>query len=480
MQKDYSEYFDFQLKPQQHIAFKSLANFSQNPDLKVFILRGYAGTGKTSLMSGYIKFLDQMEIPYRLLASTGRASKILNDKTKSISSTIHSLIYRFTELDDDLEQLSMLQNKMAVDDKGQLSLVFDLRKIESTSECIYIVDEASMVSDNPDTGLSFAKFGSGKLLNDLLAFDKNGKFVFVGDPCQLPPVGQAISPALSKVHVEKSFRVATVDFELTEIHRQSKNSGIVGASMRLRELHQKNPTDKWAKFPLKGYQNIRLYNSHASLINAYIGMVKQYGFEYAGMLCQTNRHCADINAILRKSLGRHDQSLQAGDILLVTQNNYLVNLVNGDLVEVMDTGSREYRAGLRFLQVKVQELVSKKVYNVLLVEDILQSIATNLNHKQHKDLYIDYYKRMINRGINQKDPAFKENMFADPYLNALKAVYGYALTCHKGQGGEWEEVFLYLDNKIQGLPRPGVYQWVYTAVTRARQQLHVVNDWFVS
>jgi ATP-dependent exoDNAse (exonuclease V) alpha subunit len=479
MQLEHSDCFDFQLKPQQIKAFQALTQFANSLEQKVFILRGYAGTGKTSLMSGYIKFLDKQKIPFKLLASTGRASKILSDKTNTASRTIHSLIYRFRDLDDDLEQVSMMQESISVDDKGQLSLVFDLRAIDSSTECIYIIDEASMVADDPEQGLSFAKYGSGKLLYDLVEYDKNGKFVFVGDPCQLPPVGQDLSPALSRERVERSFNITAVDFELTEIHRQAKNSGIVRASMLLRDLQRNNPMVKWAKFPFKGFANIHLHSSHVSLINAYINTVKQRGFEHASMICQTNRHCFDINAVLRKSLGRNDHVLKAGDILLVTQNSYLVNLVNGDLVEVLDTGDREYRAGLGFLQVKLRELASKMVYNVLLVEDVLLSKATNLNHRQHKSLYIDYYKRMLARGIHQKDSAFKEIMLTDPYLNALKAVYGYALTCHKGQGGEWEEVFLYLDNKIQGLPRPGIYQWVYTAVTRARQKLHVVNDWFV-
>ena len=178
-------------------------------------------------------------------------------------------------------------------------------------------------------------------------------------------------------------------------------------------------------------------------------------------------------------MGKSSNLIETGDILLVTQNNYLTNLVNGDLVKVIQTGKNEYRCGLSFLQVEVQELVSKHTFNVLLVEDILYSISTNLNNKQHKDLMIDYYHRMKEKGIKQKDQAFKDKMLTDPYLNALKAVYGYALTCHKSQGGEWNEVFLYLDNKIHGIPKPGIYQWLYTAVTRAKETLHIVNDWFI-
>jgi superfamily I DNA/RNA helicase len=165
---------------------------------------------------------------------------------------------------------------------------------------------------------------------------------------------------------------------------------------------------------------------------------------------------------------------------MVTQNNYVAALVNGDQVIVKKIGAQENKCGLSFIQVEVEELFSKKTYELLLLEDILYSIGTNLNPKQHKDLMIDFFRRMQKKGIKQKDKMFKENMLKDAYLNALKAVFGYAITCHKSQGGEWDEVFLYLDNKIHGLGKPEIYQWWYTAVTRAKNNLHIVDDWFIN
>ena len=477
--KEGEKYFEFDLKPQQVKAFAGLQNFVEKSSDKIFILKGYAGTGKTTLMGGFIKWLGEKENIYSLLASTGRAAKVLSDKTNTGATTIHSHIYVYKDLDDDLEALSCKQEHLAIDDKGQISLVFDLKMINAQFEKIYIIDEASMVADIPDTGGSFAKFGSGELLKDLLAYDTKGKFIFVGDPCQLPPIGQDISPALSKLYIEQKYKHLVQQIELTEIIRQASANGIIAASLLLRNLHITNPPVTFASFPLKGHSNISLHSSHASLLNSYIQKIKANGFEYSTLICQTNRHCSDLNKIIRASLGKLSNFIESGDILLVTQNNYLTNLVNGDLVRVIQTGKKEYRCGLSFLQVEVQELVSKHTFNVLLVEDILYSISTNLNNKQHKDLMIDYYHRMKNKGIKQKDQAFKDKMLTDPYLNALKAVYGYALTCHKSQGGEWNEVFLYLDNKIHGIPKPGIYQWLYTAVTRAKETLHVVNDWFI-
>ncbi len=475
-----NSYFDIDLVPAQQKAFEGLQAFVKSRNDKVFILKGYAGTGKTTLMSGFIKWLAENQHIFSLLASTGRAAKILSDKTRNSASTIHSLIYVFTDLDDDLETMSAKQQDLAVDDKGQISLIFEVKTIDSTTEKIYIVDEASMVSDVPDTGGSFAKFGTGELLKDLFSYDTKGKFVFVGDPCQLPPVGQSLSPALSKDYIEKKYRLAVNQFELTDIIRQASTNGIVGASLSLRKLQAANLAVKFANFPLKGHNNINLHSSHVNLVNQYIQTVKDNGFEYSTLICQTNRHCSDLNKIIRLSLGKDGNLVEPGDILMVTQNNYLTGLVNGDIVKVLKTGTREYRCGLRFLNVEVCEFASKQIYNILMVEDILYSIATNLNNKQHKDLMFDYYFRMKEKNIPQKSPMFRERMLTDPYLNALKAVYGYALTCHKGQGGEWNEIFLYLDNKIHGLPKPGIYQWMYTAVTRAKNTLHLVSDWFIS
>jgi len=474
-----AKYFDFPLKLRQEKAFTALRQFISGQGTKAFVLKGYAGTGKTTLMGGLIKWMTEDKISFSLLASTGRAAKILSNFTKNEAHTIHSQIYIFKDLSENLEEISKLQDNLAVDDKGQISLMFDLRPIQSNIEKIYIVDEASMVADIPDRSGSFARYGSGELLNDLLMYDTKGKFIFVGDPCQLPPINQNISPALTPEYLKEKYRINVQEFELTEIVRQSKNNGIIEASFKLRNLYQTNPLVKFGNLPVKGYNNIELHGSHASLLQNYIEKLKTKGFEYSTLLCQTNKHCTDLNKIIRSSLNRTDEYIKAGDLIMITQNNYLSKLVNGDLAIVKQTGNKEYRCGLSFLQVSVEELASKSNYNLLLVEDILYSNSTNLNSKQHKDLMIDYYKRMKEIGINQKDRAFKDNMMKDPYLNALKAVYGYALTCHKSQGGEWSEVYLYLDNKIHGIPKPGIYQWWYTAVTRAKENLHVVNDWFI-
>ncbi|NLE34143.1 MAG: AAA family ATPase [Bacteroidales bacterium] len=478
---DITSLFPFPPKPGQARAAKMLDHFIQDPGGKAFLLKGYAGTGKTTMIYALIRWLERQNIRFRLLASTGRAAKVLSDITERMASTIHSHIYKFTDLNQDLEEMADNSEK-AYSNKypAQLCLLFEMTPIISTATTIYIVDEASMVSDLIDRAPTFAKYGSNNLLKDLFDFDKNSKFIFVGDPCQLPPVGQKFSPALSKQYLFEEYNIEAEEFELTEIIRQESQSGILETATRLRSYYFQPPANSWPPlFPFRNKDNISLHPSHASLITAYISNLKNNGYVNSTMVCQSNALCHEINKMVKANVTSHAIELRAGDLLMVTQNNYIVDLVNGDLVEILDVGASEYRAGMQFIEVEVRELASKEIYRTLLINDILISTAQNINEAQHRSLFIDYYKRMKELGIKQKSQAFKDGMLKDPYLNALRAVYGYALTCHKTQGGEWDEVYLYTDNKTTGIPQPGVYQWLYTAVTRAKKSLHCVDDWYM-
>ena len=186
-----------------------------------------------------------------------------------------------------------------------------------------------------------------------------------------------------------------------------------------------------------------------------------------------------LTQLLRPALGIHSQLLSVGDLLLVTQNNYISGLMNGDLVIVEDVVIQEKRAGLTFLKVSIKELMSQKTYSQLLIAEVLYGNFTNITAEQQKELFIDFYIRMKKRGIRQKSKEFDDQMLEDPYLNALRAVFGYALTCHKAQGGEWEHVYLDIPRHFPLQEKPYVYQWVYTAMTRASKELYVVNDFWV-
>lgn len=168
-----------------------------------------------------------------------------------------------------------------------------------------------------------------------------------------------------------------------------------------------------------------------------------------------------------------------GDLLLVTQNNYISGLMNGDMIVVESVSMKERRAGLTFLNVSVKELFTGKVYNQLLIAEILYGQQTNISQSQQKELFVDFYYRMKDKGIKQSSKAFNDAMLKDDYLNAIRAVYGYALTCHKAQGGEWNRVYMDVPRNLPYMEKPYVYQWMYTAMTRASHDLYMVRDYWV-
>lgn len=469
------------LKKDQQRAFERLIEFIRDNKAKVFILKGYAGTGKTTMVKVLIKELHRQNLSYSLLASTGRAAKILSNITNEQAQTIHSEIYTYQGLSEDLENVVRERERTGIDSTGQILIRFDLEQIarKDTDAWYYIVDESSMVSNAEDKTATQAVFGNGRLLQDLLNYDAVGKFIFVGDACQLPPIQQKISPALSVPYFRDVFNIQAEEVELTEIIRQEAGNDLVLASQRLRKLYFNPPSIKWAKFPFRGYKNIHLINSQVDLLQRYIDDVKKNGFNYATLLCQSNRQCDTLTQFLRPAFGITSPLLSPGDLLLVTQNNNVSGLMNGDLVVVKSVEIKEKRAGLTFLKISVEELFTKKEYSQLMIADILYANQTNLSQPQQKELFVDFYIRMKRRGIGQKHPMFEQMLLEDPYMNALRAVFGYALTCHKAQGGEWNHVYLDIPRSFPLREKPYVYQWAYTAITRAKEELYTVNDFWV-
>ena len=473
---------DIVLTKGQQTAFDSFLTFLKNDNIKVFILKGYAGTGKTTLMKTFVAEMQKQNLSFSLLASTGRAAKILSNVTGHEAKTIHSEIYKFTDLNNDLEKVVEEREKTKTDSSGQLYLNFELNcKEHETGDNVhyYIIDESSMISDSIDKTATQAVFGSGKLLTDLFEYDKTGKFIFVGDICQLPPVSQKISPALSTDYIQNTFGFNCKETELFDIVRQSAEVDIVHSASQVRKLFYNPQPWKWAKFPLRGYKDVHILNSQASLINQYILDVKNNGYNNATLLCFSNKQCDITTQLLRPSFGHYSDSLEKGDLLLITQNNLISGLMNGDLCVVEEVGINERKAGLTFLKISVKELFSQKIYSQFLIADVLYGNQTNLTQSQQKELFIDYYYRMKDKGIKQQSSTFKQCMMTDPYLNALRAVFGYALTCHKAQGGEWDYVYLDIPRNVPALEKPYVYQWIYTAMTRAKKGLYIVDDFWV-
>lgn len=469
------------LREGQQRALLRLLDFVRSSQKRVFILKGYAGTGKTTLIKSLIGELKKFNTPYHMVASTGRAAKIMNNITGNATTTVHGLIYKYSDFNQDLETIVEDREKTGTDKSGQLMLKFEITKANNTNTAhIYIVDEASMISDVPDKTSSQAMFGSGRLLHDLLEYDVNGKFVFVGDTCQLPPISQKTSPALTGTYLKSTFNISAEEAELTEIIRQNKDNDIVLAAQKLRKLYFNPQPWKWAKFPLKDCKNIRMLGSQAELIQLYIKDLKAHGYNASTLICTTNRQCDILTNIIRPALGINKLTLATDDLLLVTQNNCISGLMNGDLVKITEIGDTVIRrAGLTFLTVSVTELFTNKAYSQLIITDIIYSNQINLSQEQQKELFIDFYIRMKKEGIKQNSDTFRSRMMSDPYLNALRCVYGYAITCHKSQGGEWNNVYLDIPRNFALQPKPFVYQWMYTAITRAKKNLFVVDDFYI-
>lgn len=464
---------------QRHV-FENFKKFLDNDKSKVFILNGYAGTGKTTLVRFFIDEMKKRKTPHTLMASTGRAAKILTDATKAKASTVHSVIYSFKDFNQDLEEIVRQEDETGVDKTGQLFLTFELVPIKNQTQQIYIVDEASMISDVKDENANQALFGSGKLLSDLLAYDPNGKFVFVGDECQLPPVLQDISPALSADYFLKKFNIRAETHTLTNIVRQNADNTIITASHKIRKLYENPPAVKWGKLPLAGHRHIKIHSDLISMINSYLSLIQNKNYTLSTFIASSNTKCNSTNQLIRSALGYHP-TLQVGDLLLVTQNNSLSGFLNGDMVVVEQIKNVRYQRGkLTFQLVEVRELASGRRFTQLIIENILYGNTTNLNQADQKALFIDFYRRMKSRGIKQKSSEFKDALSTDEYLNALRCVYGYAVTCHKAQGGEWNEVFVDIPRNLTLNAQAAAYQWIYTAVTRAKEQLHVVNDFYIS
>lgn len=476
------------LTQDQNNAFELFKSFMTDNSSKVFIIRGYAGTGKTTLIQKIVKELNSKHISFKLMASTGRAAKMMSNIVGFSTNTVHGVIYTFHDFNDDIEKSYGDIPQTGIEASGQLYLTFELAVVRGNSDRrFYIIDESSMISDIASKNITQALFGCGRLLKDLLDVDNNGKFIFVGDNCQLPPIEQTFSPALSSSYIINKFGVKVLECELKKIVRQAADNDIITSAQEIRYLYSSAPENKyykqppsWGELHWKGKKDIKIYDNSSSLLSFYVSHLKETGLTNATFLTYSNKRCEELTSIIRPALGFRSSRIEVGDLLLVTQNNYISGLMNGDMVVITQLSNFiERKANLTFRRLEVEELFSKKKYSQLIIEDIIYSGNVNLDQSQQKGLYLDFFFRMKELGIKQKDTSFKNSMLKDPYLNALRSVFGYVLTCHKAQGGEWNDVFIDISRGQMCNPTKATYQWIYTAMTRAKEKLHIANDFYI-
>lgn len=427
---------------EQEAILKTMEEFVEedNP-LDFLILCGAAGTGKTSVTAALIGYLNNLKRPYKISAPTGRAARILGRKAKTITSTIHSLIY------------------IPKPDSDTGKVTFKLKKGYNDKPTIYIIDEASMIPKDVDKTESLFEVEKG-LIYDLINFIKganvNNKIIFLGDHYQLPPIGETQSYALNKEFLETTFNLKGIAFLLTEVKRQENGSYILENANEIRRAID----DKKTSHPIEGIQSRNIYTATTS----YVSDLKSRGLEHTVAIGVSHKANKFFNDLVREQIfGKARNVLESGDLLMVTQNWHRngVSLYNGDHVEMLlvDWNLQEQVAGLHFVAVKIKLLFSDPettVEDYALIETIL-SPGGNIDSKLENELRRErYIKNKIFRESNMPSD--------DRYVGALKLMYGHAITCNKAQGGEWKKVFI----NTWGIPS---LKWQYTAVTRGIEEI---------
>ncbi len=429
---------------------------SDNPG-EVMLLRGFAGTGKTTLVNSLVKTLASMKQKCVLLAPTGRAAKVLSAYTGSSAWTIHKKIYR---------------QKSGNNGLGEFVLDKNLHK-----NTYFIVDEASMIGDRSTD----AVFGSGDLLRDLLDFVEMGTFcrlVLVGDTAQLPPVGLDISPALNRERLEQ-FGYQVREIEMTDVIRQAEGSGILYNATSIRKLiaarHRAYPD-----FNFDSFDDITMV-SGVDLLETISASYDRYGTGETIVITRSNKRANRFNAGIRSQILWREEQLSAGDLLMVVKNNYFWKdaekkidfIANGDIVKVERVLGTEEVHGHRFANVDISLPDYGQIeIQVKVLLDVIDLETASLGREEQKGLYLSVAEDYPG-ATSRSQKALK--ISADPYFNALQVKFAYAVTCHKAQGGQWKSVFLDQGFFTDEMLNQDYLRWLYTAFTRASEQLYLVN-----
>lgn len=452
------ENLDFQPTSGQEELISELGAFLASSETsEIMLVKGYAGTGKTTLVKSLVKTLYSLKQKSVLLAPTGRAAKVLAAYSDHPAWTIHKKIYR---------------QKSGSDGLGEFVLDRNLHK-----HTCFVVDEASMINDrSPD---SF--FGSGDLLRDLVDYVESGlqcKLILIGDTAQLPPVGLEISPALDRSRLEGfSYRVREI--ELTNVVRQAENSGILHNANVIRTLISDGLED-YPSFHFESFPDISMING-SELLEAISSSFDKYGSTDTIVVTRSNKRANKFNAGIRSQILWREEQISSGDLLMVVKNNYFWKdeekridfIANGDIIRVEKVISREEAHGHAFADL----LVSLPDYRDIEMEvkvllDVIDLETPSLNYAQQKELYLSVEEDYPGE-VSRKKVA--EKISTDPYYNALQVKFAYAITCHKAQGGQWKSVFLDQGYFTEEMLSLDYLRWLYTAFTRASEKLYLVN-----
>jgi ATP-dependent exoDNAse (exonuclease V) alpha subunit len=453
--------FLFQPTVKQNLFFQKIADFliSTSND-EIFVLKGYAGTGKTTIISTVINHLEAINMKCVLLAPTGRAAKVISNYSGKPAYTIHKRIY--------------FPKKSK---SGGVSFTLQQNKFKNT---IFIVDESSMISDiSQDSKL----YENGSLLDDLFFYveaGKNCKLLLVGDTAQLPPVNMTISPALDINTLSLHYQKNVQHIELDEVMRQAETSGILYNATQLRDLLDSHFIDTF-QFNLTGFKDIIRLQDGYDIQDAIHVAYDNYGLEDTVFIVRSNKRANQYNQQIRASILSKESELSTGDYLMVVKNNYFWLkeeseagfIANGDIIEILEIRKIQELYGFKFATVKIRmvDYPNQAPFDTILMLDTITSESPSLTYEQSNQLYqevlLDYEDE---RQQYKKLQKVKEN----EYFNALQVKFSYAITCHKSQGGQWKTVFVEQPYLPDGIDVDYV-RWLYTAITRAEEKLYLIG-----
>ncbi|HYK76350.1 MAG TPA: AAA family ATPase [Daejeonella sp.] len=444
---------------QQLEAFWMLERFllADNGD-ECFVLKGYAGTGKTTLISALVKTLPRIRLKSVLLAPTGRAAKVISNYSGKKALTIHKKIYR---------------KKVAI--SPDMSFVLGENLAENT---LFIVDEASMISDQS------GEFSRHSLLEDLISYVYNGKncrLMLVGDTAQLPPVGSPHSPALDLAVLKDIYRLDLFSYELTDVVRQEKESGILQNATHIRELIRSG-LETFPKFSIKGYPDIYRMTGER-LVEGLHYAYDKFGIENCLVICRSNKNANAYNQNIRNRILYREEELSGGDYIMVVRNNYFWLqpdensgdfIANGDIGHIRKVRNIHEQYGFRFAEI-VLELIDypdEEPLTCKVLLDTLYADTPSLSAADSKRLFeavMEDYQHIQNPRMRIQE------LKKDPYYNALQIKFAFAVTCHKAQGGQWEAVFIDQGYLTDEMLNTEFLRWLYTGITRSTKELFLVN-----
>ena len=453
--------FPFQPTTKQNIVLHQLSEFILNDTPNaLYVLKGYAGTGKTTIVGTIVNNLWNVKKSAVLMAPTGRAAKVIANYSGKEAFTIHKKIY-FPKKEKG----------------GSVSFVLQPNKHKNT---IFIVDEASMIPDTPSDSKSFE---NGSLLDDLMQYVYSGhhcKLLLIGDTAQLPPVKLDLSPALDENLLALHYNKEVTKMELDEVVRQEQDSGILANATVLREALSYGNNDAF-KFDISGFKDIVRLTDGYEIMDAINDAYSALGNEETAIIVRSNKRANLYNKQIRERILFNESDLSSGDYLMVVKNNYFWIkptteagfIANGDIVEVLEIFNIGELYGFRFAEVKIRMVDYPKMrpFETVLLLDTIEAETPSLSYEDSNRLYQEVMKDFENETSNYKKfTKVKENK----HFNALQVKFSYAITCHKSQGGQWHTVFVeqpYLPNGID----KAYLRWLYTAVTRAKEKLYLIG-----